>query len=199
MKSINILACSALFISVLSFCNAQIPSKEAQIKSAVLSAPEDLRDGAKVLGFDKDGKLVELRSGNNEMICLADNPNSSGFNSACYHKSLEPFMARGRALRADGLSMKEIFDTREKEVQAGTLKMPESPTTLHIFSGSSDIFNIETGEVTGGNYRAVVYIPYATAASTGLPLRPEVPGGPWLMDPGTHRAHIMITPVKKDN
>jgi hypothetical protein len=178
---------------------SQVPSNDAQIKSAVLGAPEGLRDGAKILGFDKDEKLITLRDGTNELICLADDPNSNGFNSACYHVDLEPFMARGRALREDGLSMKEIFDTRENEVQAGTLKMPESPTTLHIYYGSSDILNIETGEVTGGNYRAVVYIPYATAASTGLPLTPEVAGGPWLMDPGTHRAHIMITPPKKDN
>jgi len=44
----------------------------------------------------------------------------------------------------------------------------------------------------------VVYIPWATAASTGLPIKPEAPGMPWIMDPGTHRAHIMINPISKD-
>jgi len=43
----------------------------------------------------------------------------------------------------------------------------------------------------------VVYIPWATAASTGLPIKPAAPGMPWIMDPGTHRAHIMITPPVK--
>src|SRR5690606_40281405 len=57
-------------------------------------------------------------------------------------------------------------------------------------------FNTETGEVTNGYLRYVVYIPYATAESTGLPLKPDVPGMPWIMDPGTHRAHIMINPAK---
>lgn len=187
-----------VLISLFSHCQSQIPNKEAQIKAAVIAAPEGLRENAKVLGFDKDGKIVTLREGSNEMICLADNPNSEGFNAACYHKDLEPFMARGRELKAEGKSNKEIFDTREVEVQAGSLKMPEGPTTLHIHSGSDDIFNTQTGEITGGSYRAVVYIPYATAESTGLPLRPEIAGGPWLMDPGTHRAHIMITPPKKE-
>lgn len=199
MKLMNNVLLTLLLLFLFSLTYGQVPSKEAQIKSAVLSAPEDLREGAKILGFGEDGKLITLRAGTNELVCLADDPNSNGFNAACYHVDLEPFMSRGRALRSEGLSMKEIFDTREKEVQAGTLKMPESPTTLHIYYGSSDILNTETGEVAGGNYRAVVYIPYATAASTGLPLTPEVPGGPWLMDPGTHRAHIMITPPKKDN
>jgi len=199
MKLANNYIICLLLLFVTGSCYGQIPSKEAQIRSAVMGAPEDLRDGAKVLGYDSDGNLVTLRPGKNELICIADNPNSDGFNAACYHVDLEPFMARGRELRKNGLSPNEIFDAREKEVQAGTLKMPESPTTLHIYYGSSDILNDETGEVTGGNYRAVVYIPYATGASTGLPLKPEVAGGPWLMDPGTHRAHIMITPIKKDN
>ncbi len=48
------------------------------------------------------------------------------------------------------------------------------------------------------SFRYVVYIPWATAANTGLPTKPEAPGMPWIMDPGTHRAHIMIDPVMKD-
>jgi hypothetical protein len=65
-----------------------------------------------------------------------------------------------------------------------------------VYSATAENFNSSTGEVTKGNYRYVVYIPWATAASTGLPIKPEAPGMPWIMDPGTHRAHIMIDPVK---
>ena len=197
MRSISKVTFTIILLSATILANAQVPSKEVQIKAAVISAPEALRENSTVLGFDDNGKLITLRTGSNEMICLADDPGSQGYSSACYHKDLEPFMARGRELRAEGKMMKEIFDIRENEVQAGTLKMPDGPTTLHIYYGSDDILNKETGEITGGNYRAVVYIPYATAESTGLPLKPEVMGGPWLMDPGTHRAHIMITPPSK--
>lgn len=178
---------------------AQVPSDEVQIKNALLSAPEDLKDNATVYGFDSKGNMITLRIGTNKLICITDDPNQDAFNSACYHKDLEPFMVRGRELRAEGMGRKDIFDTREKEVQAGTLKMPDNPTTLHIYSGAQEIIDVETGLADNGNYRAVVYIPYATGESTGLPIRPEVVGGPWLMDPGTHRAHIMITPPKKDN
>ena len=34
----------------------------------------------------------------------------------------------------------------------------------------------------------------ATAETTGLPTKPHVKGMPWIMDPGTHRAHIMVGP-----
>jgi hypothetical protein len=43
----------------------------------------------------------------------------------------------------------------------------------------------------------VIYIPYATAESTGLPAKPGSPGMPWIMNPGTARAHIMIDPPMK--
>ena len=59
---------------------------------------------------------------------------------------------------------------------------------------SAGIFDPETGEVTKGYLRYVIYIPFATPESTGLPLAPSEPGMPWIMDPGTHRAHIMINP-----
>ncbi len=72
--------------------------------------------------------------------------------------------------------------------------MPKQPTTLFVFSAKAEEFNAATGDVKAGNLRYVIYIPYATAASTGLPLKPEAPGMPWIMDPGTHRAHIMINP-----
>ena len=64
----------------------------------------------------------------------------------------------------------------------------------HIYFGDDFSLNEEDGELQGGKYRYVVYIPFATQESTGLSLRPNGQGHPWLMNPGTHRAHIMISP-----
>lgn len=179
-------------------CEAQIPNKEAQIAMAVQAAPEDKREAAAVMGYDENGQLVMIKEGTNELICISDDPSKEGFNVACYHKDLEPFMARGRVLREEGKTHAEVFDIREKEAKSGELKMPEKPATLHVLSGANGNFNAETGKVENANYRYVVYIPFATAESTGLPLRPMVPGGPWIMDPGTHRAHIMISPPAEE-
>ena len=135
-----------------------------------------------------------LRKGTNELVCLASDPKISSLNVACYHKDLDPFMARGRELKVQGKTVKEIFDIREAEAKSGKLKMPDHPSNLQVYTAPAEGWNKSTGEVTKGTYRYVVYIPWATAASTGLPTKAEVPGMPWLMDPGTHRAHIMITP-----
>jgi hypothetical protein len=186
-----------VFYGTLSFSQS-IPSKEVQIKTAVLAAPASLREKAMVYGYSEKGEFIVLRKGENEMVCLADDPAQSGLNVSCYHKDLEPFMIRGRELKQDGKSFQEIFDIRELEVKSKKLMMPPQPTTLFVYTAKDEQFNRSTGEVTDGNLRYVVYIPYATAETTGLPLKPEAPGMPWIMDPGTHRAHIMITPPPKN-
>lgn len=165
-----------------------------QISMAVFAAPEEHREGAKVLGFDKDGLVITLREGTNDYICIADNPASTRFSVSCYHASLEPFMERGRILKAEGKNPGEIFDIREKEANEGSLIMPTEPATLYAYFGDNVTYSSETNVLEGAQYRYSIYIPYATQETTGLPLRPNAPGHPWLMDPGTHRAHIMITP-----
>ncbi len=170
------------------------PNADQQIATAVLAAPAEQRAAATVYGYNQQGELVTLRQGSNTLVCLADDPTKEGFSASCYHRDLEPFMQRGRDLKAEGKSAKEIFDLREKEVKSGKLKMPAQPSTLFVYSAPAENYDSEAGEVKDGNFRYVVYIPYATAESTGLPLSPEAPGMPWIMDPGTHRAHIMINP-----
>jgi hypothetical protein len=195
MKRIYSLIIVILFVVTLEV-EAQIPDPEIQIKTAVLAAPEEQRDAATVYGYDKSGTFTLLRKGANEMVCLSDDPAQKGFSVACYHRDLDPFMARGRELKKEGKSGSEIFDLREAEVKSGKLVMPNDPTTLFVYSASDEDYNAQTGEVANGYLRYVIYIPYATAESTGLPLKPGAPGMPWIMNPGTHRAHIMINPPK---
>lgn len=183
---------------ILGNINAQenVASKEDQINSALQAAPEEKRENATVFGYNEKGEVIVLKKGINELICLADYPFDKSFSVACYHKDLDVFMARGRALKKEGKTHQEKFDIREKEAKAGTLKMPDHPTTLYLLYGKEAKYDPKTKTVVNGVYRWVVYIPWATPESTGLPTYPMVPGGPWIMNPGTHKAHIMITPPK---
>ena len=186
---------AAVFFATVTVASAQAPpSKDAQIAGAVMAAPEDRRAGAMVLGWDAAGKVVTLRAGTNDQVCIADNPKLEGFNVACYHKDLEPFMARGRELTAQGITEDKDRDgTRWKEIDAGQLAMPKETRTLAVTTGKA--FNATTGQVVEAYTRWVLYVPHATAASTGLPTTPAA-GVPWLMDPGTAGAHIMISPAR---
>ena len=189
MKAVLTFSCIVMMTMAVY---AQVPSVEVQVKTAVMAAPAELRDGATVYGYKQKGELSVIRQGTNSMICLADDPDQPGLNVSCYHKDLEPFMARGRELKKQGKSHTESFEMREAEVKSKKLKMPEQPSTLFVYTASDDKYNRTTGEIQDGYLRYVIYIPYATAESTGLPLKPDAPGMPWIMDPGTHRAHIMI-------
>ena len=188
-----------LFITVITVClqsyaQNNVPSADIQIKSALLAAPKEKRDSCTVYGYTADKQFILLKQGTNELICVADDPSQPAFSVACYFKGLDPFMQRGRELRKQGMNDQQIFDTREKEVKAGTLQMPKQPAVMFVYSADDKDFNATTGDVTNGYLRSVIYIAYATVESTGLPDRPSGKGMPWIMNPGTYRAHIMINP-----
>jgi hypothetical protein len=186
----------SLVLLSLNVSAQTIPPAEEQIAAAVQAAPEEMRAGAAVLGYNAEGKLVELRKGTNELICLADDPKDAArFSAACYHKDLEPFMARGRELAAQGIKGNDRNDKyRWKEIRDGKLKMPKEPRMLYVLSGKG--YDAATGRVLESSLRWVIYVPYATEQSTGLSTKPKR-GEPWLMDAGTPGAHIMISPPAK--
>ncbi|MCI0436232.1 MAG: hypothetical protein L0271_21705 [Gemmatimonadetes bacterium] len=165
-----------------------------QIAAATLAAPADRREAAGVLGYDANGGFVTLREGTNDLICTADEPETEGFETSCYHKSLEPYMARGRELRAQGVTAgNERNAIRWKEIEEGKLAPPDASAIQYILAGRS--FDPATRTVDGEYRRSVIYIPYATAESTGLSQRASNTE-PWIMYPGTPGAHIMITPPR---
>jgi hypothetical protein len=186
-------------LSLFCFSQGKVLAPDIQIKLALLAAPEEKRDSATVYGYSPSKAFTLLRKGTNEFICLADDPDQNGFSVACYHKDLEPFMQRGRDLKKQGKNGEEIFKIREQEVKEKKLMMPKQPATLFVYSASKSDYDEGGGGVKNGYLRSVIYIPYATAESTGLPLKPLAPGLPWIMNPGTHGAHIMINPpVQKE-
>ena len=180
----------AAALAAPALATAQPPAAQ-QIAAAVLPLPTEFRASATVLGYGADGKLGTLRGGSGPYVCLAADPKGSQFHVACYHRSLEPFMARGRALRAQGVAGERVDSARFAEVRAGTLKLPTQAAALYSLTGGS--FDPATGAATGARPLYVVYMPGATPESTGLPAQ-AARGMPWLMFPGTPKAHIMFVP-----
>jgi len=164
-----------------------------QIAAAVLAAPADLRPTATVLGYVPAGNLSTLRKGTGPLICLASDPANAEFHVACYHRSLEAFMARGRALRLRGVKGGDVDSVRFREIRRGALRMPKAPAVLYSLTGKAGSFDPATGIATGARPLFVVYVPDATAASLGVSAVPAE-GVPWVMFPGTPKAHIMFVP-----
>lgn len=172
---------------------APLPDAQ-QITAAVLPLPSEFRPDARVLGYRAGSpRLVTLREGKGPFTCLASDPAAARFHVACYHQSLEPFMARGRELRASGVKGDAVDSTRFREARAGTLTLPTHPAALYSLTGDRSSFDPMTGTAPKARQLFVVYMPGATAASTGLSVRPAE-GTPWIMFPGTPKAHIMFVP-----
>lgn len=168
-----------------------IPPAAQQIAAAVLPLPAEMRAGATVMGYREAGKLVVLRPGNNGMHCLALYVTRPDFHVACYHESLEPFMARGRELRTQGVTGAQVDSVRFREVREKKLPMP-AMGALYTITAKKEQYDAATNKVTGTDgLLAVVYVPGATTATTGVPSQPRA-NGPWLMFPGTLKAHIMM-------
>ena len=171
--------------------NAPLPTVPQQIAASVLALPQDLREGATVLGYRTPGKLETIREGRNAMTCLALFAVEADFHVACYHNGMEPFMARGRELRAQGVKGTAVDSVRFAEVKSGKIPMPKMAAMYQIFGGPKS-WDPATGKISNASTLLVVYVPGATAASTGLSPVP-VKEGPWIMHPGTPKAHIMMS------
>jgi len=188
--------CAVFFLSAIVAAPAwaQAPAVEQQIAGAVLAAPDSMQAGAAVLGW-QGGELVEIRKGTNELICLADDPATDRFQVACYQRSLEPFMARGRELHKLKLSHPQVDSARLADIKAGRWSMPSTPTALYNLVAPKDSIDTASGLPRGNGTRwYVVYIPYATEASSGFSTSADGSGRPWLMYPGEPWAHLMVTP-----
>ena len=170
-----------------------VPPGAQQVAAAVLALPPEFRADARVLGYQAGRhELVPLRAGKGPFTCLATDPAVKEFHVACYHQSMEPFMARGRALRTSGVKGDAVDSARFAEVRAGKLVMPKQPAAMYQLFGGPDAFDAATGTAKA-QALYVVYMPGATTASTGLSAKPAE-GTPWIMFPGTPKAHIMLQP-----
>ncbi|HSM17253.1 MAG TPA: hypothetical protein VK845_09715 [Gemmatimonadales bacterium] len=168
--------------------SAQAKPIAEQIAEAVFALPEADRTGAKVWGWQDGAEtMVILRPGTNDHVCLADKPGDDRFEASCYDARLEPFMARGRELRAEGKGTGEVRRIRQSEIEAGTLALPDSSRLISLRGQ----INPGSGRPDSVSVLRVVYLPHATAESAGVPA--SAPRGErFLMEAGTYRAHLMI-------
>lgn len=168
---------------------AQRPASQ-QIIEAVSPLSRRFRSEATVMGYYSGARLTVLKQGTNQFICLADDPTDRRFQVSCYHEDLDPFMARGRELRALGKRGTELQRIRNAEIEAGLLRMPERASVISYY-GVGEL-DPATGLPDSVTTLQVLYLPYATSDETGFPARPSRSPSPYLMDAGTARAHLMI-------
>ncbi len=181
-------AAMALLIPVMMIAASSEAAAQDAISLAIAPIPSESEQAtARVIQKQGDG-WVTLREGAGPFICIADDPGADGFHTACYHESLEPYMARGRELTAQGIAGRENVELRMAEIEAGTLEMPSYAFLHAIYAAEGWSGDMEAVQ----RRQSVIYTPFATAEDLGLPTMAT--RGAWLMGAGTANAHVMITP-----
>jgi len=171
---------------------AQTRTADEQVAAATFPLPEEMRAGARVIGWKDSGERTDLREGTNGMICIADEPGDERFRVVCYPEALHPLLSRSRALREEGLEEAERDRLLEEEVKAGKIVLPEQPAVLHVINGPAGSHEPATEEASGEvSQLRIIFTPYQTAEAMGLPT--ERQGDmPWVMNSGELFSHIMI-------
>ena len=158
-----------------------------------------LRAGAGVVTFDDRQHPIELRKSSNGMICARFVPGEDAWDARCYQESFTPLFFRSRELIANGMKRPEVDARMDAEIKAGTLKLPERPTSGYRILGPVDAYDPKTGHASPVmRFWQSIHMPYRTAGELGLLNDSDVPRGhqstlPFVMSGGTWWSHVMIT------
>jgi hypothetical protein len=185
MKS-HVVVAAVLMIARPAFAAAQAPGVESQIKEAVAILPEDLRAGATVVTYDPaTGARHVLRQGTNFVECqprMAD-----GF-ERCYNKSLAPRRDLEAKLRAEKKTDEQIAQAVAAAIKAGTLPAP--PPGMMSYRGYDKTDRIQKLWVWSTPNSTPETVGVSTVSQRDAAIAGS--GLPWMMNPGTPGAHIMI-------
>jgi hypothetical protein len=158
-----------------------------KVTQATLPLPEDLREGAGVVSYNKEtGERMTLREGTNMIVCQPRDE-ESGF-TRCGHKDNLAAQDLAAKLRAEGKSNEEIQAATAAAQAAGTIPETKFGSLFYRLYEEDDRLKLLW----------VIRVPNATAAELGMPTGSQRDnalagkGTPWMMREGTPGAHLMI-------
>jgi hypothetical protein len=155
---------------------------QAEVDTAVMALPANLRNGAEVIKWSPDHTYKVLRKGSNNLVCYDRSgfPLQAPFSIECTNVGNLDRVAQNMAAEATGTREKSEAMLKEEEAAGKRIKPVYGSVWYHLMGQSKD--NART--------HVTIAIPGATTQSTGLPDKPGQ-GTVWIMDAGTSTAHIM--------
>lgn len=184
MKPIFVIAIAAFALSALPV-EAATSTKQPEIDQALSALPSPLRAKATVITYDAKGDPMNLRWGENDIYCVANQATPPAFRVACFPRVLKPQEDMEAKERAEGKSAMAIRADVDAAIASSKLPTPFTGATIYVRSGKNQADVHEMWVVTMHG---------VDATRTGLPTE-KGNGTPWMMRSGTPEAHLMV-PVK---
>jgi hypothetical protein len=158
-------------------------ASQADVDTAVVAAPANLRDQATVIKWKPDQTYTTLRKGTNRLVCYDRSgfPLQQAFSVECTSLGNLDRVAQNMKIEAlgDRTKAQAAFDEAEK---AGTRVKPEFGSVW---------YHIQGPDQARGRGHMTVAVPGATMATLGLPENGRG-GTVWIMNAGTTTAHLMV-------
>ena len=160
-------------------------ASQADVDTALLAAPANLKDQATVVKWKRDFTYDTLRKGTNRLVCYDRSgfPLQQPFSVEC--TSIANLDREAQNLKAEALGERSkseaMLNAMEKD---GTRVKPEYGSIWYILAGPDREHARPEDHIT-------IAVPGATTQSIGLPDNPRQ-GGAWIMNAGTTKAHIMV-------
>jgi hypothetical protein len=158
-------------------------ASQADVDTAVVAAPANLRDQATVIKWKPDQTYTTLRKGTNRLVCYDRSgfPLQQAFSVECTSLGNLDRVAQNMKIEAlgDRAKAQAAFDDAEK---AGTRVKPEFGSVW---------YHIQGPDQARGRGHMTVAVPGATMMTLGLPENGRG-GTVWIMNAGTTTAHLMV-------
>jgi hypothetical protein len=156
-------------------------ASQADVDTALLAAPGNLRDQATVIKWKADFTYDTLRKGTNRLVCYdrSGQPVQQPFSIECTSIGNLDRVAQNLRFETMGDKRQAALAAAEKD---GTRVKPEYGSIFYNLSGP---------DRERARAHMTVAVPGATTQSTGLPDNNKG-GGAWIMNAGTSTAHIMV-------
>jgi hypothetical protein len=158
-------------------------ASQADVDTALLAAPANLKDQATVVKFKPDFTYTTLRKGTNRLVCYDRSgfPLQQPFSIECTSLANLDRVAQNLKFEAAGERAKTqaMVEAAEKD---GTRVKPEFGSVWYHLAGP---------DKDRARTHLTVAVPGATSQSLGLPDNNRQ-GGVWIMNAGTSTAHLMI-------
>jgi hypothetical protein len=156
-------------------------ASQADVDTALLAAPGNLRDQATVIKWKADFTYDTLRKGTNRLVCY----DRSG------QPVQQPFSIECTSIgNLDRVAQNLRFETMGDKRQAALAAAEQDGTRVKPEYGSI-FYNLSGPDRERARAHMTVAVPGATTQSTGLPDNNKA-GGAWIMNAGTSTAHIMV-------
>jgi len=157
-------------------------ASQAEVDTAVLAAPDNLRAQATVIKWKPDFTYTTLRKGTNRLVCY----DRSGFPTHPAF-SLECTLNGNLDRVAQNLKAEALGDRTKSEAMLTDLE--KNGTRVKPEFGSI-WYHLEGPDQAHARPHMTIAVPGATQATLGLPENGRG-GGVWIMNPGTSTAHLM--------